>query len=158
METFSALLALCAGNSPVPGEFPTQTPVTWSFDVFFDLRLNKPLRKQSWGWWFQTPSCSLWRHCNVNDIFIGASSISPVSFQVADPEVVLCLNYHYIRELKLPPSFCVCGFPMCAIITETEFFVGWGWEDQQYYPCLLRPILPTEQPWMHKWLSGFVTS
>ena len=36
METFSALLAICAGNSPVPGEFPTQRPVTRSFDVFFD--------------------------------------------------------------------------------------------------------------------------
>ena len=33
METFSALLAICAGNSPVPGEFPTQRPVTQSFDV-----------------------------------------------------------------------------------------------------------------------------
>ena len=41
METFSALLALCVGNSPVPGEFPTQSPVTRSFDIFFDLRLNK---------------------------------------------------------------------------------------------------------------------
>ena len=38
METFSALLAICAGNSPVPGEFPTQRPVTRSFDVYFDLR------------------------------------------------------------------------------------------------------------------------
>ena len=65
METFSALLAICAGNSPVPGEFPTQRPVTWSFDVFFDLRLNKRLSKQSWGWWFETLSRSLWRHCNV---------------------------------------------------------------------------------------------
>ena len=41
MEMFSALLALCAGNSPVTGEFPTQKPVTQSFDVVFDLRLNK---------------------------------------------------------------------------------------------------------------------
>ena len=64
METFSALLALCAGNSPVTGEFPSQRPVTQSFDVFFDLRLNKRLSKQSWGWWFETPSRSLWRHCN----------------------------------------------------------------------------------------------
>ena len=38
MEAFSALLAICAGNSPVPGEFPTQRPVTRSFDVYFDLR------------------------------------------------------------------------------------------------------------------------
>ena len=46
METFSALLTICAGNSPVPGEFPTQRPVTRSFDFFFDLRLNKRLSKQ----------------------------------------------------------------------------------------------------------------
>ena len=64
METFSALLAVCAGNSPVPGEFPAQRPVTRNFDVFFDLRLNKWLSKQSWGWWFETLSCPLWRHGN----------------------------------------------------------------------------------------------
>ena len=64
METFSALLAICAGNSPVPGEFPTQRPVTRSFDVFFDLRLNKRLSKQPWGWWFETLSRPLWRHRN----------------------------------------------------------------------------------------------
>ena len=64
METFSALLAICAGNSPVPGEFPTQRPVTRSFDVFFDLRPKKRLSKQWWGWWFETPSCPLWCHCN----------------------------------------------------------------------------------------------
>ena len=55
METVSTLLAICAGNSPVPGEFPEkQRPVTRCFDVFFDLRLNKRLSKQSWGWWFET--------------------------------------------------------------------------------------------------------
>ena len=45
METFSALLALCTGNSPVTGEFPAQRPVTRNFDVFFDLRPNKQLSK-----------------------------------------------------------------------------------------------------------------
>ena len=65
METFSALLTLCAGNSPVTGEFSAQRPITRSFDVFFDLRMNKRLGKQSWGWWFETPSRSLWRHCNA---------------------------------------------------------------------------------------------
>ena len=69
METFSALLALCAGNSPVTVEFPTQRPVTRSFAVFFDLRLNQRLRKQSWGWWFDTPSRPLWRHCNEVRVF-----------------------------------------------------------------------------------------
>ena len=60
----SALLALCAGNSPVSGEFPAQRPVTRSFDVFFDLRLNKQLSEQSCGWWFERPSRSLWCHSN----------------------------------------------------------------------------------------------
>ena len=64
METFSPLLAICAGNSTVPGEFPAQRPVTRSFHVFFDLRQNKPLSKQSSGWWFETLSHPLWRHCN----------------------------------------------------------------------------------------------
>ena len=67
METCSALLAICAGNSPVPGEFPTQRPLTRSFDVFFDLRPNKRLSKHWWGWWFETPSYTLWRHCNVTN-------------------------------------------------------------------------------------------
>ena len=66
METFSSLLAICAGNSPVPGEFPAQRPVTRIFDVSFVLRLNKWLSKQWWGWWFETLSCPLWRHCNGN--------------------------------------------------------------------------------------------
>ena len=64
METFSALLAICAGHSPGTGEFPAQRPVTRSFDVFFGLRLNKQLSKQSWGWWFETPSRLLRRHRN----------------------------------------------------------------------------------------------
>ena len=40
METSSALLAICAGNSPVTGEFPAQRPVTRSFGVYFHMRLN----------------------------------------------------------------------------------------------------------------------
>ena len=54
---------LC-GEFTGPVEFPTQRPVTRSFDVFFDLRLNKWCSKQPWGWWIETLSCSLWRHCN----------------------------------------------------------------------------------------------
>ena len=65
METISRLLAICAGNSPVNGEFPAQRPVTRSLDVFFDLRPNKRLSKQSSGWWFVTPSRPLWRHYSV---------------------------------------------------------------------------------------------
>ena len=65
METFAALLAICAGNSPVPGEFPAQRPVTWSFGVFFDLHPNKRLSKQWLGWWLYTPPCPLRRHRNA---------------------------------------------------------------------------------------------
>ena len=43
MEKFPSLLAICAGNSPLTGEFPAQRPVTRSFDVFFDLRQNERL-------------------------------------------------------------------------------------------------------------------
>ena len=64
METFSALLTICAGNSPVPCEFPAQRPETRSFGIFFDLRLYKRLSKQSWGWWFETLPRPLWRHTN----------------------------------------------------------------------------------------------
>ena len=52
------------GEFTGPGEFPTQRPVTRSFEVFFDLRLNKRLSKQTRCWWFETQSWSLWRHCN----------------------------------------------------------------------------------------------
>ena len=60
METFCAI---CAGNSPVTGEFLAQRPVTRSFDVFFDLRLNKRLSIPSWGN-LRQQSSALWRHWN----------------------------------------------------------------------------------------------
>ena len=84
METFTALLAFCAGNSPVPGELPAQGPVTRSFDVFFDLRLNKRPSKQSWGWWSETPSSSLWRHRNE----ILASSL----YRIKSPTIIRLQN------------------------------------------------------------------
>ena len=56
--------SLWKGNSMVTGEFLSQRPVTRSFDVFFGLCLNKRLSKQSWCWWFETPSHPLWRHRN----------------------------------------------------------------------------------------------
>ena len=68
MKLFPVLLALCAGNSPVTGEFPAQRQVTLSFDVFFDLRRNPKLSKQWRCWWFEIPSHSLWHHCNAIDV------------------------------------------------------------------------------------------
>ena len=83
METFSALPAICAGNSPVTGEVPAQRPMTRSFDVFFDLRLNKQLSKQSWGWWFGTLSRPLWRRCN----WIGVTALCIPTIQTWNFEI-----------------------------------------------------------------------
>ena len=48
-------------------------PFYWPFvrgihrwpDAFFPLGPSKRLSTQSWGWRFETPSSSFWRHCNV---------------------------------------------------------------------------------------------
>ena len=63
-ETFLMWLALCEGNPLVTSGFPSQRPVAQSIDVSFDLHLNKQFSRQSRCWWFETPSCSLWCHCN----------------------------------------------------------------------------------------------
>ena len=102
METLSALLAICARNSPVPGEFPTQRPVTRGFDVFFDLHRNKRLSKQSWGWWFETPSGPLWRHgnatrihklyCCKNQVILKISKIITSIWYLFNPELTSWLT------------------------------------------------------------------
>ena len=88
METFSALVAICAGNSPVSAEFPAQRPVTLSFDIFCDLRLNKRLGKQPWGWWFETPLWSLRRHCNA----ISDCDIEPLFFTSTHSNIYVLSN------------------------------------------------------------------
>ena len=100
MESFSALLAFCTGNSLVNGEFPPQRQAKRNFDIFFDLRLNKRVSTQSWGWGFETPSRSLWRHRNIQfycnkpgqqcriDIYnFGGWQAGPTVSSVCAPEV-----------------------------------------------------------------------
>ena len=84
METSTALLGRCEGNPPIAGDFPSQIPITLRFDVFFELRLNKRLSKQSKLRWFQTPSRSLWRQCNAHEGMISTAydiSVWNVDFQ-----------------------------------------------------------------------------
>ena len=92
------MMTLSNGNifrvtGPLCGEFtgdrwiPHTRPVTRSFDVFFDLRLNKRLSKQSRGWWFETPSRSLLRHLMLPNVF---------SFSIDDKEP---LPSHYLTPL-----------------------------------------------------------
>ena len=90
-----------AGNSPVTGEFPSHKPVTRSFDVFFDLRLNKRLSKQPRRRWFETPSRSLWRHCivvpNYDPVIwaaVGSSAFNPS----------LLSNFELVKRVKLGGS------------------------------------------------------
>ena len=99
METFSALLALCAVNSPATSEFPSQRPVTRSYDVFFDLRLNKRLSKQSWGWWFETLSSPLWRHRNIMQSWL--SQLTHIC--IAQPQ---WLKYREIIAFRIN-GFCI---------------------------------------------------
>ena len=78
--TFSALQAICVGGLQVTGEFTAQGTVKRSFDIFFDLSPNKWFRKQSWRWWFETSSRSLWRHCN--DLWHFTRILSQFSFKM----------------------------------------------------------------------------
>ena len=73
--------------------------MTRSFDVFFDLRLNKRLSKQSWSWWFETrPSCPLWRHCNVLSRYPVMSSSLCNSFEDCAPvdEIYRCPIFKWV--------------------------------------------------------------
>ena len=112
METFSSLLAICAGNSPVTGEFHAHRPVTRSFDVFFDLRLNKQFHKQSWGWWFDTLSGSLWRHCNGCVVYWKIHSGNHWPFEYLGkgwPDYVIRMVADDITTpLHLQPSLSMC--------------------------------------------------
>ena len=83
---------LLCGEFTGPGEFPAHRPVTRSFDVFFDLRLNKRLIKQPWGWWFETPSWSLWRQCNIQTNWRVATSppLSKIVYVFKGWFVILC--------------------------------------------------------------------
>ena len=115
---------LCAGNSPVTDEFPIQRPVAWSFDVFFDLCLNKRLSKQSWGWWFEMPSCSLWRHWNVIYYGVDASMATKVIAVIScewvsflnQPEISLIATKYVFEKLTwytaLHDSFVVMCSPL----------------------------------------------
>ena len=114
MDIFSALLAVCTGNSPVTGEFPAKRPVTRSFDISFYLHLNKRLSKQWWGWWFETLSRPLWRHCNE---IIVAVALLPLCR-------LICVNKWGLVDLAVSLSV-----------------IRWHWDNSgnktidQYYEC-----------------------
>ena len=85
---------ICAGNSSAAGEFPLQRPVTRSFDVFFDLRMNKRLSIQSRRRWLETPSRHLWRHCNVNMQAIVDNQGHSVNWGHDADSIICCWKNH----------------------------------------------------------------
>ena len=96
---------LC-GEFTGPGEFPTQRPVTRSFDVFFDLRLNKRLSEQPWGWWFETPSWSLWRQCN--DHVTHVYKVEAWDWAYEYVSVIYVVKWNNVRY-----QICICMFFVC---------------------------------------------
>ena len=103
MEAYSALLAFCAGNSPVTGEFPAQRPVTRSFDIFFDLHLNQQLSKPLRRRWFETPSRSLWRHCNEH------IQVAPIHDKWSGKPWLVCMNIRYHNRYLLTQDMVLCS-------------------------------------------------
>ena len=81
--------------------FPVQRPVTRSFDVFFDLRLNKRLSKQSWGWWFEMLSRPLLRHHNASHILSSWADHSQSGCCCAS---AFRPRRHYVFGLSIRPS------------------------------------------------------
>ena len=109
----------------------TQRPVTRSFGVFFDLCLNKQLGKQSWGWWFETPSRPFWRHC------IGISE-----FRDDKQWVYICILCQQCTNLVIPLYFVIALW----IINYNDYIsVFYSSESSA---CDLLEILILEIPWV----------
>ena len=146
METFSALLALCVGNSLVTGEFLSQRLVMWSFDVFFDLCLNIRLSKQSWGWGFEMPSRSLWHHCNEATAIYTSAKVSWLSLDNKKS-----LDPHWLDIYPTTSHINLDGFTLLAQPTRYSTFENrlyriqkilsksaMGYVEPHFYP---RPVL-----------------
>ena len=99
-DKISALLVHCEGNPPVTGGFPSQRPVSRSFDVIFDLCLNKPLSEKSRRWWLETPSRSLWRHCN----------------ETTDPKVAAIAAFDVVSDEKYSQQRAINAKFWCSLV------------------------------------------
>ena len=86
-----------AVNSPHKGQ--------WRGALMFSFiyTLNKRLTKQSWGWWFETPSRSLWRYCND-------TSRIPRSAPFCYRNMHMCAHFRYKRVHFGILVWCIVGF------------------------------------------------
>ena len=163
METFSSLLAICVGNSQVPDEFPAHRPMTRSFHVFFPLRLNKRLSKQSWGWWFETLSQPLWRHCKVTkktsqvtqSKHLCCAITNTAQWQRVDQikqlKLALPLGVYMSNDANLYSYICMPGHDGSFYQNRDNSLVGCsenGWITSLYHRPTPTPTQPT-QPSRH---------
>ena len=117
MEIFSALLAICAGNSLVPGEFTAQRPVTGSYAVFCDLRPNKRLSKQSRGRWFEAPSLPSWRHRNDSSNYMVATT---------DKGYLMCI-YTYKYKFNVWYVFIIACCSLASLLDPFSLVSSISW-------------------------------
>ena len=104
---------LCAGNSPVTGEFRAQRPVTHSFAVFFDLRLNKRLTNNR-----ETPSCPMWRHSNE-----GIQSLEAIFIHISTSTNRARFYHIYVMLQTLVMLFGEADLVISGIIRENPFHI-----------------------------------
>ena len=126
MEPFSALLALCAGNSPVPVNSPHKGQWCGALMFLLDLCLNKRLSKQPWGRWFETQPWSLWRHCNGTCVLLWSdtdlANIVEGYFTVTGTIITFCniTKYDIIQKHKI---MCKLHGADCSFIYTMPFCI-----------------------------------
>ena len=103
-----------------PRWFPRQRPVTRIFDVFFDLLLHKRLGKQSWHWWFETPSRPLWHQYNAN-----------VKFHVRNVCCLSPVNYWYVKLIQTRLKSTWISWKSISV---DIYLIHWSWLLIQYIP------------------------
>ena len=117
METFSALLALCAGIHRSPVNSPHKGQCRGAL-MFLDLRLNKRLSKQWWGWWFETQLRPLWRHWN--DRYTGKSKLWVNIIKI------LCQCQQNNNHILHMSQHLCCHWKQRKFVTNEKHGKGWS--------------------------------
>ena len=141
METFSVLLALCEGNPPVTGGFPSQKSVTQSFDVCFDLHTaEQTIERRRW---FEAPSRSLRRHCK------DTKTKSTCSTLMANIYKVLEIQSASMKQLELNFYKMIVNSVRSSTLPNEH---GWSMRDMS----MMKPGSPNGD-WPKSWPCSFVT-
>ena len=129
METFTG--PLCGEFT---GEFPNQTPLTRSYNVFFDLRVKERLSKQSWGWWLETPSCPLWRHCNVYGLCVDSKFYtSKLQKSMIELIVINCQTKRgkYLRPFSFNCTVSESSYMSTGMYYRLSIYRSYIWYDRK---------------------------